>query len=64
MRECEEKARECEEKAQECVLSRASQLDLATGSGLASRQSWHTCEACTEAKVSRQLLHFRTNLPV
>ena len=31
---------------------------------LASRQSWHTCEACRGVKGSRQLLHYKTKLPI
>ena len=46
-------------KVQEC----ATQQGLATGSRLVSRQRRHTCEACEEAKESRQLLHYRTKLP-
>ena len=29
---------------------------------LASRQSWHTCEACRGAEESRQLLHYKTKV--
>ena len=56
--------RECEEKLKSVQLSRASQLDLVIGLWLVSRQSRHTCEACRGAERSRQLLHYRTNLPV
>ena len=31
-------------------------------SRLASRQSWHTCEACRGAEESCQLLHYRTKV--
>ena len=37
-------------KAQSVHSRRASQLDLATSSHLASRQRWHTCEACRGTK--------------
>ena len=53
----------CEEKLKSVQLSRASRLDLAAGSWLASRQSWHTCEACREAEESCQLLHYKTKVP-
>ena len=33
-------------------------------SRLASRQRWHTCEACREAEESCQLLHYKTKLLV
>ena len=45
----------CEEKLKSVYLRRASQLDLATSSRVASRQRWHTCEACRGAEGSCQL---------
>ena len=55
--------RECEENFKSVHLRRASQLDLATGSRLASCQRYHTCEAGRGAKGSCQLEHYRTKLP-
>ena len=54
--------RECEEKFKSVQLSRASQLDLATGLRLASCLNWHMCEACRGAEESCQLLHYRTKV--
>ena len=50
-------------KAQKYAFYRDSQLDLASGSQLASCQRRHMCEACKGAKKSRQLLHYRTKVP-
>ena len=50
----------CEEKLKNVQSRKTSQLDLVTGSRLASRQKWHTCEACKGVEGSRQVLHYRT----
>jgi len=44
--------RECKEKLKSVHSSRASQLDLASGSRLASHQKRHTCEACRRVEES------------
>ena len=56
--------KQCEEKLKSVHSRKASQLDLATGSRLASCQRWHMCEACRGAEESRLLLHYRTKLPI
>ena len=56
--------RECEEILKIVQSSRDSQLGLAGGSRLASRQMMHTSEACREDEQSCQLEHYRTKSPV
>ena len=54
--------RECEELLKIVQRNRDSQLDLAGGSRLASRQNVAHVPSMPEAEKSHQLLHYRTKV--
>ena len=55
--------RECEEFLKIMQRNKDSQLDLAGGSRLASRQNVAHMPSMPEAEESRQLLHYKTKVP-
>ena len=56
--------KECEEKLKSVHSRKASQLDLVTGSRLASCQNGTRVKHAGGAEGSRQLLHYKTKLSV